>query len=164
VQQQLERPSDCTKVVVLTFAQKTPKLIVCPAQFRTSVAKRPGSGLSYQQKLTPDRKLPPQSFSLTIVRPLIPIMKSNHGSSGTSWFVFRRIWKPYAPATEDCCSSIGAASSREMKRFRAPNMLMMKGCDCGSGGGLGSVMVEDIWRFWGRVIARDLRDALVVCW
>jgi hypothetical protein len=30
----------------LTFALKTPKLTVCPAQFRTSVAKRLGSGLS----------------------------------------------------------------------------------------------------------------------
>jgi hypothetical protein len=79
--------------------------------------------------------------------------------------VFLRIWKPYAPATEDCCSSIGAASSREIKRFRAPNMLMMKGGDWGSVGGMGLVMMEDIWRFWRRrVIARDLRDALVGCW
>jgi hypothetical protein len=30
----------------LTFALKTPRLIVCPAQFLTSVAKSPGSGLS----------------------------------------------------------------------------------------------------------------------
>lgn len=30
-----------------TFALKTPTLIVLPAQLRTSVANRPGSGLSY---------------------------------------------------------------------------------------------------------------------
>jgi hypothetical protein len=72
--------------------------------------------------------------------------------------VFLKIWKPYAPVTDDCCSSMGAASSREMKRFRAPNILMMRGCGwvsvlCGD---VLLLKDEDIWRFWdwGWVIAR----------
>lgn len=60
----------------------------------------------------------------TIVRPLIPMMESNHGSRGSSGFVLRRTWKPYAPATPPplCFWAVGSASRREMNLFRAPNM------------------------------------------
>jgi hypothetical protein len=56
------------------------------------------------------------------------MMKSNHGSRGTSRLAFLSTWKPYAPFVADCCSSLrGAASNRDMKRFNAPNMDMMRG-------------------------------------
>jgi hypothetical protein len=42
-----ERHDEERELHAPTFALKTPKLIVCPAQFRTSVANRLGSGLSY---------------------------------------------------------------------------------------------------------------------
>jgi hypothetical protein len=38
--------SSTTFTNLLTLALKTPRLIVCPAQFRTSVANKVGSGLS----------------------------------------------------------------------------------------------------------------------
>lgn len=63
----------------------------------------------------------------TMVRPFMPMMKSNQGSMGRSWLVLRRIWKPKAPL-EFWSGSCGSASRREMKRFRAPNMLMAA-CD-----------------------------------
>lgn len=46
-----------------------------------------------------------------------------------------------------------------MKRFRAPNIDMMRGGEVD----VVLLMLEDIWRFWGPVpgvIARDLRVAL----
>lgn len=50
---------------------------------------------------------------------------------------------------------MGAASSREMNRFKAPNMDMMRGCEWVSLVGVLLLKVEDIWRFWdwARVIA-----------
>jgi hypothetical protein len=108
-----------------------------------------------------------QTKLLTIVRPLIPIIKSNQGSRGTSRLAFLSTWKPYAPFVADCCSSLrGAASSRDMKRFNAPNMDMMRGSDRGDPAG--RLLYEDddravvmvkvsllvTWRFWKVAIAR----------
>jgi len=99
-------------------------------------------------------------------------MKSNHGSRGTSRLAFLSTWKPYAPFVADCCSSLrGAASSRDMKRFNAPNMDMMRGGD--SDGSFKNLSYGDddrevvlvevsllvTWRFWKVAIARDLRRA-----
>ena len=107
-----------------------------------------------------------------MVLPLIPIIKSNHGSRGTSRLAFLSTWKPYAPFVADCCSSLrGAASSRDMKRFNAPNMDMMRGGD--SDGSFKTLSYGDddrevvlvevsllvTWRFWKVAIARDLRRA-----
>lgn len=69
---------------------------------------------------------------LTIVLPLIPITKSNHGSSGISRLALRSTWNPYAPFVDDWCCWLasswrGAASSRDMKRFRAPKTDMPRG-------------------------------------
>lgn len=57
----------------------------------------------------------------TIMRPLMPIMKSNQGSMANSAFLFRSTWKPNAPWLElwDGASE----SRREMKRLRALNMV-----------------------------------------
>ncbi len=176
-----------------------------PAQFRTSVAKRLGSGLScsqsqykvhlyflFQSSLhssdNPTATSPfsivsssfasfttglqPNGITRTIVRPLIPIIKSNHGSRGTSRLAFLSTWKPYAPLVADCCSSLrGAASSREIKRFSAPNMDIIRGCEFDDSSGerlfeddeRGVKVVEMsllmTWRFWKVAIARDLRRA-----
>lgn len=93
------------------LADQTPRLMELPAQFATSVAKRVGSGLS-------------------IVRPLMPMMKSKCGSSGVEGEVLARTWKPWAEFVRwpegvwvrDCCCE-GSASRREMKRFRVPKRL-----------------------------------------
>lgn len=108
------------------MALKTPRLIVIPAQLRTSAAKRLGSGLSYTMDLSIAIVTCLTSGpKLTIVLPLIPMMKSNQGSRARSGFVFLSTWNPNAPCVADCCSS-GAASSRAMKRLRAPNMFVIK--------------------------------------
>lgn len=58
----------------------------------------------------------------TIWRPLMPTMKSNHGSIGISSFLLRNTWKPNAPWPS--ASREGESeSSRDMKRFSAPNIV-----------------------------------------
>merc|ERR1711939_989735 len=87
------------------FALQTPKLIVAPAQFLISVAKRLGSPLSR-------------------FRPLIPMIKSNQGSRARLLFVLRRTWKPKPDVlARDAgfCASAGEESRRAMKRLRVPN-------------------------------------------
>jgi len=59
----------------------------------------------------------------TMFLPLMPIMKSNHGSICTLVLIFRRTWNPAglpAPALGPC----GSASRRDMKRLRAPKTLI----------------------------------------
>lgn len=57
----------------------------------------------------------------TIMRPLMPTMKSNHGSIASCRLVFRRTWKPKCPC---CCFWRGSSPSRrDMKRLRALNIV-----------------------------------------
>jgi len=60
----------------------------------------------------------------------MPMIKSNHGSMGSSGFVLRRTWNPHeaSPGPCDGCGAVvvvvvGSESNRAMKRFRAPNMI-----------------------------------------
>lgn len=57
------------KMSILTLALKTPRLIVVPAQFRTSVAKSVGSGLSYHlnQPFIPMLKHPLQTHNCSSI-------------------------------------------------------------------------------------------------
>lgn len=65
----------------------------------------------------------------TIKCPLIPMMKSNHGSRCRSLFVFFKTWKPYELSEEPCSPGrdAGSPSRRAMKRLRAPNILVILG-------------------------------------
>lgn len=65
----------------------------------------------------------------TICRPLIPMMKSYHGSMGISGFLLRRTWKPDAEESLRVDCEGLSESRREMKRLRAPNTvaIMVKG-------------------------------------
>lgn len=58
----------------------------------------------------------------TIMRPLIPMMKSNQGSMANSAFWFRNTWKPKAPWVLEVWDG-ESESRREMKRLRALNMI-----------------------------------------
>jgi len=52
----------------------------------------------------------------------MPTTKSNHGSIGISSFLLRRTWNPNAPWPS--VSREGESeSSRDMKRFSAPNIV-----------------------------------------
>lgn len=62
----------------------------------------------------------PRSSRLTIDRPLMPIIKSNHGSIGISRLWLRKTWNPYAELVAGFCG--WSESSLDMKRLRAPNM------------------------------------------
>lgn len=106
---------------MLTLALNKPKLMVEPAQLRTSVAKRFGSGLSLDITISYKLVAAFEGGFLTIVLPLIPIMKSNQGSRGTSARVLRRTWKPNAPCVLEVCSR-GPSSRRAMNLLSAPNM------------------------------------------
>jgi hypothetical protein len=78
-----------TRHRLLTFALNTPMLMVLPAQLRTSVANSAGSGLSCKPSQIANLPYPISYIqALTIVLPLMPMTKSNHGSSGISWFAF----------------------------------------------------------------------------
>ena len=58
--------------------------------------------------------------------------------------VFLSTWNPYAPLVADWCSSLrGAASSRDIKRFSAPNTDIRKGF------GVGDVSVEGLFEDGG---------------
>lgn len=61
---------------------------------------------------------------LTMLRPLMPMMKSNQGSICTSGLLFLSTWKPAGLRALAFCAC-GSASRREMKRLIAPNMLIL---------------------------------------
>lgn len=54
----------------------------------------------------------------------IPIKKSYQGSIGISRFLLRRTWKPYAERFFELWEGL-SESRREMKRFNAPNMVLI---------------------------------------
>ena len=62
------------------------------------------------------------------MRPLIPTMKSNHGSMPSWRFSLRRTWNPNAPWLSLCEGA--SPSRREMKRLRALNIVLRM---CSSG-------------------------------
>lgn len=81
-------------------------------------------------ELVVDCRVDGKGWEPTIWRPLMPTMKSNHGSIGMSSFLLRRTWNPKDPWPS--VSREGESESRrEMKRFSAPNIV---GSDwnCGS--------------------------------
>ena len=61
----------------------------------------------------------------TICRPLMPTMKSYHGSSRIEVLVFRSTWKPHSLLLGLVLDWGPSASRRDMKRLRAPNMLIL---------------------------------------
>lgn len=62
----------------------------------------------------------------TIGRPLIPTIKSNHGSIATCRAVFRRTWKPKEPCSLRRWGT--SPSRRDMKRLSALNMVIVVSC------------------------------------
>lgn len=58
----------------------------------------------------------------TIIRPLIPIIKSNQGSIPSSGDLLRSTWKPKAPWVEFWAGE--SESSRDIKRLRALNIFL----------------------------------------
>lgn len=72
------------------------------------------------EKVTRKKKARRESFR-TITRPLMPTMKSNHGSMASCVFELRSTWNPNRPC---CCFARGSSPSRrDMKRLRALNMV-----------------------------------------
>lgn len=92
-----------------TFALQISRVTLEPAQLRTSVAKRFGSGSSCSASQVSIREKYWQflwfyeSVSLTIGCPLIPTIKSNHGSKGSSLSLLRRTWKPNEVLSPEEC-------------------------------------------------------------
>lgn len=112
-----------------TFALQISKVTLDPAQLRTSVAKRFGSGSSYTHTSVLDQPPYLVQWNLTIGCPFSPTIKSNHGSRGSSPFLLRRTWKPNEVLSPvEWRGSRGASESRRpIKRLRAPNMVICLG-------------------------------------
>lgn len=53
-------------------------------------------------------------------------MKSYQGSIGISRFLLRSTWKPYAPYESREVGGGPSASSRDIKRLRAPNIVCVR--------------------------------------
>lgn len=111
-----------------TFALHISNETLDPAQLRTSVMKRLWSGSSCEFRTLVSRCFfrgngRETKGILTISRPFIPMMKSNHGSSGKSLSLLRSIWNPneLSPVLFELCWT-ASLSRRPMKRLRAPNM------------------------------------------
>lgn len=103
-----------------TFALQISNVTLVPAQLRTSVAKRFGSGSSCSQLVSSVARI--NDIIRTIGCPLIPTMKSNQGSRGSSGSLLRRTWKPNALSVGVRGCWTGSVSSPPMNLFSTPNM------------------------------------------
>ena len=75
-------------------------------------------------------------------RPLMPMMKSYHGSMGISAFLFRRTWKPKAPWLPLGLGDGESESRRDMKRLSAPNIVSSRWLELRWMGGLCALSIR----------------------
>ncbi len=130
-----------------TFALQRPSMTELPAQLRTSWAKSPGSESSWGFEVSAREHgwACCQRGIRTIIRPLMPTTKSNHGSMASCGLVLRSTWNPNAPWFS-LAAGAGSPSRRDMKRLRALNMVSPL---CGWCGTCVAVLVGCLW--WCRV-------------
>jgi len=113
-----------TSRICCPLALYTPRLMLVPAQLRNSWTNRLGSGLSCDV-LAAGSYYWHGVFAHTMVRPLIPMIESNHGSRGSSGLLLRSTWKPYVSDAPPCFWACGSESRREINLLRAPNIFAM---------------------------------------